>query len=85
MQLSDFVNFKGRTKFRLRLELTAVVFGLLAAQLVLLKVPPLVFHDYEQLYKDGDSVLPGWRRERGDVGLYDIKDRLGRDAGEDEC
>ena len=41
MQPSDFLNLKGKTRFRLRLELTGVVFGLLASQALLLKVPPL--------------------------------------------
>jgi uncharacterized membrane protein len=41
MQLSDVLNLKGKTRFRLRLELTLIVFGLLASQVLLLKAPPL--------------------------------------------
>jgi uncharacterized membrane protein len=41
MQLSDLLSLKGKTRFRLRLELTVVVFGLLGSQALLLKVPAL--------------------------------------------
>ena len=41
MQLSTLLRLKGRSRFRLRLELTLVGFGLLASQALLLKVPDL--------------------------------------------
>jgi hypothetical protein len=42
MQLSDYLQLKSKTRFRLRLELTTAVFGFLASQALLLKVPTLV-------------------------------------------
>ena len=41
MQLIDLLNLKGKTRFRLRLELTLIVFALLASQVLLLRIPPL--------------------------------------------
>jgi hypothetical protein len=41
MQLSNLVNLRSKTKFRLTLETYTVVFGLLAAQILLVRVPPL--------------------------------------------
>jgi hypothetical protein len=41
MQFSKFLNLSSKTKFRLTLQLYTVGFGVLAAQLLLLRVPPL--------------------------------------------
>jgi hypothetical protein len=43
VHLSELLNLKNKTRFGLRLELTLCVFGLLAVQLILLRVPPLDF------------------------------------------
>jgi len=38
---SDFLKLRGKTRFGLRLELYGVGFGLLASQVLLMKIPPL--------------------------------------------
>jgi hypothetical protein len=41
MHLTDLLNLKRRSRFRLTLELQVAIFGLLAAQVLLAKMPPV--------------------------------------------